>query len=86
MLDSGLDEDAANKKLQAMQIKAAQTKIRFDKLKTGLTKTRANFTDRMEDLVGASVDLDEDFMDEEELDLIYGGPQKQLGRSTVTGY
>ena len=29
---------------------------------------------------------DEDFMDEEELDLIYGGPQKQLGRSTVTGY
>lgn len=29
---------------------------------------------------------DEDFLDEEELDLIYGGPQKQLGRSTVTGY
>lgn len=29
---------------------------------------------------------DEDFMDEDELDLIYGGPQKQLGRSHVTGY
>lgn len=42
----------------------------FDKLKTGLTKTRANFTDRMEDLVGASVDLDEDFMDEMEMILI----------------
>lgn len=28
----------------------------------------------------------EDFMEEEELDLIYGGPQKQLGRSLVTGY
>ncbi len=42
----------------------------FDKLKTGLSKTRANFTDRMEDLVGVSVDLDEDFMEEMEMILI----------------
>lgn len=42
----------------------------FDKLKTGLSRTRENFTDRMEDLVGASVDLDEDFMEEMEMILI----------------
>ena len=42
----------------------------FEKLKTGLSKTRENFTDRMEDLVGASVDLDEDFMEEMEMILI----------------
>jgi hypothetical protein len=29
---------------------------------------------------------DEDFMEEEELDLIYGGPQQNAGRSLVTGY
>jgi len=28
----------------------------------------------------------EDFMEEEELDLLYGGPQQQAGRSLVTGY
>jgi predicted phage terminase large subunit-like protein len=28
----------------------------------------------------------EDFMGEEELDLLYGGPQQQAGRSLVTGY
>jgi predicted phage terminase large subunit-like protein len=28
----------------------------------------------------------EDFMEEEELDLIYGGPQQNAGRSLVTGY
>jgi len=44
----------------------------FDKLKSGLSKTRANFTDRMEDLVGVSVDLDEDFMDEMEMILVAG--------------
>lgn len=44
----------------------------FDKLKTGLTKTRANFTDRMEDLIGVSVELDDDFMDEMEMILIAG--------------
>ena len=44
----------------------------FDKLKSGLSKTRANFTVRMEDLVGVSVDLDEDFMDEMEMILVAG--------------
>ena len=44
----------------------------FEKLKTGLSKTRANFTDRMEDLIGISVDLDEDFMDEMEMILVAG--------------
>jgi len=44
----------------------------FAKLKNGLSKTRANFTERMEDLVGASVDLDEDFMDEMEMILVAG--------------
>ena len=38
----------------------------MEQLKDGLSKTRKNFTERMEDLVGASVDLDEDFMDEME--------------------
>lgn len=28
----------------------------------------------------------EDFYEDEELDLIYGGPEKSIGRSTVTGY
>lgn len=31
-----------------------------------------NFTERMEDLVGISVDLDEDFMDELEMILVAG--------------
>jgi len=48
------------------------TWIFFAKLKNGLSKTRANFTERMEDLVGASVDLDEDFMDEMEMILVAG--------------
>lgn len=44
----------------------------FDKLKSGLSKTRANFTDRMEDLIGVSVELDDDFMDEMEMILVAG--------------
>lgn len=44
----------------------------FDKLKSGLSKTRANFTDRIEDLIGISVDLDDDFMDELEMILVAG--------------
>ena len=39
-----------------------------EELRQGLEKTRKNFTERMEDLVGISVDLDEDFMDELEND------------------
>ena len=34
-----------------------------EQLKEGLSKTRKNFTERMEDLIGARVELDDDFMD-----------------------
>jgi fused signal recognition particle receptor len=43
-----------------------------EQLKQGLSKTRKNFTERMEDLVGASVELDDDFMDELEMILVAG--------------
>jgi fused signal recognition particle receptor len=43
-----------------------------DQLREGLSKTRKNFTERMEDLVGASVELDDDFMDELEMILVVG--------------
>lgn len=43
-----------------------------EELRQGLEKTRKNFTERMEDLVGISVDLDEDFMDELEMILVAG--------------
>jgi len=44
----------------------------FEKLKNGLSKTRENFTERIEDLIGGSVDLDDDFMEELEMLLIAG--------------
>lgn len=44
----------------------------LEQLKDGLSKTRQNFTERMEDLVGASVELDDDFMDELEMILVAG--------------
>ncbi len=44
----------------------------LEQLKDGLSKTRANFTDRMEDLIGLSVELDDDFMDEMEMILVAG--------------
>lgn len=44
----------------------------FEKLKNGLSKTRANFTSRIEDLVGMSTELDEDFLEELEMILIAG--------------
>ena len=34
----------------------------FEKLKSGLTKTRQNFTDRITELVGMSAKVDEDFL------------------------
>ena len=43
-----------------------------EQLKQGLSNTRKNFTERMEDLVGASVELDDDFMDELEMILVAG--------------
>lgn len=42
----------------------------FSKLKDGLSNTRKNFTERIEDLIGLSVELDEDFMEELEMILI----------------
>lgn len=42
----------------------------FERLKEGLGKTRKNFTDRIEELVGLSVKIDEDFLDELEMILI----------------
>jgi fused signal recognition particle receptor len=44
----------------------------MEQLKEGLSKTRKNFTERMEDLVGVSVELDDDFMDELEMILVAG--------------
>ena len=36
----------------------------FEKLKSGLTKTRQNFTNRITELVGMSAKVDEDFLEE----------------------
>lgn len=44
----------------------------FEKLKNGLSKTRENFTERIEELIGGSVALDDDFMEELEMLLIAG--------------
>lgn len=44
----------------------------FEKLKNGLSKTRENFTERIEDLIGGSVALDDDFLEELEMLLISG--------------
>ena len=42
----------------------------FEKLKSGLTKTRQNFTDRISELVGMSAKVDEDFLEELEMILL----------------
>ena len=42
----------------------------FEKLKSGLTKTRQNFTDRITELVGMSAKVDEDFLEELEMILL----------------
>ena len=42
----------------------------FEKLKSGLTKTRQNFTDRITELVGMSAKVDEDFLGELEMILL----------------
>lgn len=36
----------------------------LERLKDGLSKTRRNFTDRIEELVGMSAKVDEDFLEE----------------------
>lgn len=42
----------------------------FERLKDGLQKTRKNFTERIEVLVGMSAEIDEDFLDELEMILL----------------
>ena len=42
----------------------------FERLKDGLQKTRKNFTERIEVLVGMSADIDDDFLDELEMILL----------------
>ena len=44
----------------------------LEKLKDGLSKTRQNFTDRIEELVGLSAKVDEDFLEELEMILLSG--------------
>lgn len=44
----------------------------FERLKDGLSKTRKNFTERIETLVGMSTEVDEDFLEELEMVLIAG--------------
>ena len=39
----------------------------FERLKEGLSKTRRNFTDRIQELVGLSATIDDDFLDELEM-------------------
>ena len=42
----------------------------FERLKDGLQKTRKNFTERIEALVGMSAEIDDDFLDELEMILL----------------
>ena len=42
----------------------------FERLKDGLQKTRKNFTERIEVLVGVSAEIDDDFLDELEMILL----------------
>ncbi|MDO4178595.1 MAG: signal recognition particle-docking protein FtsY [Phascolarctobacterium sp.] len=42
----------------------------FERLKEGLAKTRRNFTDRIQELVGMSAKIDEDFLEELEMILV----------------
>lgn len=44
----------------------------LERLKDGLSKTRRNFTDRIEELVGLSATIDEDFLEELEMILLSG--------------
>ncbi|MCH4157769.1 MAG: signal recognition particle-docking protein FtsY [Acidaminococcaceae bacterium] len=52
----------------------------FEKLKSGLSKTRENFTDRIGDLVGLGASIDDDFLDELEMILLAG----DVGVKTTT--
>ena len=39
----------------------------FERLKDGLSKTRKNFTEKIETLVGLSTEVDDDFLEELEM-------------------
>ena len=58
----------------------------FERLKEGLSKTRRNFTDRIQELVGLSAAIHDDFLDELEMILLsadvgcYSLPEKIYGR------
>ena len=59
----------------------------FEKLKSGLTKTRQNFTDRITELVGMSAKVDEDFLEELEMILLTAdvGCVRQLRKEKSKG-
>ena len=42
----------------------------FERLKEGLSKTRRNFTERIQELVSFSASIDEDFLEELEMILL----------------
>lgn len=42
----------------------------FERLKEGLNKTRKNFTERIQELVGSSAEIDDDFLEELEMILL----------------
>ncbi|MEG0969734.1 MAG: signal recognition particle-docking protein FtsY [Acidaminococcaceae bacterium] len=44
----------------------------FEQLKQGLNKTRQNFTERIEELIGVATTIDDDFLEELEMVLIAG--------------
>ena len=52
----------------------------FERLKEGLSKTRRNFTDRIQELVGLSAAIDDDFLDELEMILLSADVVKQRRR------
>ncbi len=54
----------------------------FERLKDGLQKTRKNFTERIEVLVGMSAEIDDDFLDELEMILFKCRCRRKNNRKT----
>ena len=48
----------------------------FERLKEGLSKTRRNFTERIQELVSFSASIDEDFLEELEMILLSADQMK----------
>ncbi len=57
----------------------------FEKLKGSLSKTRHNFTDRIEELVGLSASVDDDFLDELEMILISADVGVKTSQKLIEG-